>query len=338
MSEWISRLKKSRPFLFLRRHFSSILKITVSLVGLAIVLSRIPAGQIRDELVIVSWPWLIVTFLLVTASLFLRAYRWMLLLNGLKANIGYARLVELYFVGNFFNAFLPSGFGGDAVRILETARNVPTNIAAGTVVVDRMTGLLTLFVMALVALPFRPEQFPDVLALVVAFVSISGLLAGFILFEGSFLRRFGGWLPAVISPTGNGPIAKFLDAVQGCGWRAIGGAFGVSIIFNAMLIAWWTTAALALGFSIPITYMILVVPILSVALLMPSISGLGVREILAGQLFKGAGLNEAEAVALSLLVWLVMHAVSLTGAPIYIAATIRENRKSVPESVEETLP
>jgi hypothetical protein len=262
----------------------------------------------------------------------------MLLLNGLKANIRYGRLVELYFVGNFFNAFLPSGFGGDAVRILETARNVPANIAAGTVVVDRMTGLLTLFAMALLALPFRPEQFPDPLALIVALVSISGLLAGFILFDGSLLRRFGGWLPSAISPTGEGPMAKFLDAVQGCGWRAIGGAFVVSLIFNAMLVAWWTTAAKALGFSIPYTYMVLVVPILSVALLMPSISGLGVREILAVQLFKGAGLNEAEAVVLSLLVWLVMRAVSLLGAPVYILATIRENRKPITEPAEETLP
>jgi hypothetical protein len=262
----------------------------------------------------------------------------MLLLNGLNSNIRYARLAELYFVGNFFNAFLPSGFGGDAVRILETTRDVPANIAAGTVVVDRMTGLPTLFVMALIALPFRPEQFPDLLALIVALVSISGLLAGFILFDGSLLRRFGGWLPAILAPTGEGPVAKFLDAVQGCGWRAIGGAFGVSVIFNAMLVAWWTTAAKALGFSIPYTYLVLVVPILSVALLIPSISGLGVRELLAGQLFRGAGLIEAEAVALSLSVWLVMRAVSLLGAPIYVVVTLRENRKPTTEPAEETSP
>ena len=105
MLERISQVKESRPYRFVRRHFSSLLKISVSVIGLALVLTRIPAGQIRDELVIVSWPWLAVTFFLVTASLFLRAYRWMLLLNGLNANIRYGRLVELYFVGNFFNAF-----------------------------------------------------------------------------------------------------------------------------------------------------------------------------------------------------------------------------------------
>ena len=60
-------------------------------------------------------------------------------LRGVGANIRLGRLAELYFVGNFFNMFLLSGFGGDVVRILEAARNVPGNIATGTVLLDRFT-------------------------------------------------------------------------------------------------------------------------------------------------------------------------------------------------------
>ena len=322
---------------FIRAHFSSLLKITVSVLGLAYVLWRIPASQIRNELAIESWPWLLVAFVMVIGSLFLRAYRWLVLLRGLEAKIPYGRLVQLYFVGNFFNAFLPSGFGGDAVRILEAARDVPANIAAGTVIVDRLTGLLALFLMALLALPFRPADFPDNLAMIIAGVCAVGLLGGVILFEGSLIHRFGGWLPGGLSPKGDGPIAKLLQAVQGCGWRAIAGAFGVSIIFNFLLVAWWEAAALALGFDVSYTYLLLVVPILSVALLVPSVSGLGVRELLAGPLFSAANLIDAEAVALSLLVWLIMRAVSLLGAPIYVVATVRENRKQTPEPEEETV-
>jgi hypothetical protein len=131
-------------------------------------------------------------------------------------------------------------------------------------------------------------------------------------------------------------VAKLFDAIQGCGWRAITSAFGVSIIFNLILVAWWEAAARALGFDIPYSYLLLVVPILSVALLVPSISGLGVRELLAGPLFSAAGLANAQAVALSLLVWLIMRAVSLVGAPIYIIATLRENRKSRTKAAERT--
>jgi uncharacterized membrane protein YbhN (UPF0104 family) len=117
-------------------------------------------------------------------------------------------------VGNFFNAFLPSGFGGDAVRIMEVARDVPANVAAGTVIVDRLTGLLMLFVMALVGLPFRPADFPQELFLLITAVSVAGLIGGVILLEGSLLRRFGGWLPAKLSPVGNGPIARLLEELK----------------------------------------------------------------------------------------------------------------------------
>ena len=104
-----------------------------------------------------------------------------------------------------------------------------------------------------------------------------------------------------------------------------------------MLVAWWEAAALALGYDVSYTYLLLIVPVLSVALLVPSISGLGVRELLVGPLLSGANLNAAEAVALSLLVWLIMRAVSLLGAPVYIVAIIRENRRQSAESVEKTI-
>ena len=108
------------------------------------------------------------------------------------------------------------------------------------------------------------------------------------------------------------------------------------MVFNLILIAWWEAAALALGYDIPYFYLLLVVPILSVALLVPSIGGLGVRELLIGPLLAGAGLINAEAVALSLLVWLIMRAVSLLGAPIYIVSTVRENRKRSAELAERS--
>jgi uncharacterized membrane protein YbhN (UPF0104 family) len=327
MASYLRAFISTAPLRFVRRHLSSILKIGITIAGLALVVSSIPVAEIRDSLVVANWFWLILALVLITLSLVLRAFRWGVLLKGLKAKVRFGRLVELYFVGNFYNAFLPSGFGGDAVRILEAAREVPGDVAAGTVLVDRLSGLLALFLMALVAMPFRPGDFPNSLALLIAGVCLAGLVGGVVLFEGSLVRRLGGWLPGPLSPVGEGPIARLLRAITGCGWPAILGAFGISFAFNLVLVAWWAAVGLALGYQgIPYTYYLLVVPILSVALLVPSIGGLGVRELLVGPLFEAAGLANAQAVALSLLVWLLMRVVSLFGAPIYIAATVRENR------------
>lgn len=315
----------------MRKHLSSLIKIGVTVAGLGYIVWTVPLAQIGSQLTGLIWQWALISFALVAASLFLRAYRWMLLLRGLDASIPFGRLVELYFVGSFFNTFLPSGFGGDAVRVLEAAQDVPADISAGTVIVDRMTGLLMLFAMALLALPFRPTYFPKELAWIIAAICAAGLAVGFFVLEGSTIRRFGAWLPAQLSPTGDGPLARVLRAVQGCGWRAVLGALAVSALFSLLLVGWWDAAGRALGYDVPYGYYLLVVPILSVALLVPSISGLGVREYLAPLLFAGAGLDPAQAVALSLLVFVIMRLTSLLGAPVYIISTLRRDRSKSAE-------
>jgi uncharacterized protein (TIRG00374 family) len=323
----------------MRKRIPTLLKVGVTVIGLAIVLWKISPREIFQLLRGATWSWVLGAFILVVASLFLRAFRWQILLRGLNASVAYGRLAELYFAGNFFNAFLPSGFGGDAVRILEVARDVPGNIAAGTVIVDRLTGLVMLFVMALLVLPFRPEGFPAPLTWIILVSCLAGLLASLILLQGSLIRRFGAWLPGKLSPVGEGPVARVLQAVQGCGWKAIAGALGVSTIFNLMLVGWWYAAGRALGYEIPYTHYLLVVPLLSLALLVPSVGGLGVRELLAPYLFLSASQSSsdaaAQAVALSLLVFVIMRTASLLGAPVYIISTVRRSRLSTPDSSED---
>ena len=308
----------------MRNRLITWLKIVVTAGGLAYVILTIPVSEIAQVLVTVRWGWLLFALFLAIGGLLLRALRWMLLLRGLGAQISLFRLTELYFVGNFFNAFLPSGFGGDAVRVVEMARNVPTDIAAGTVIVDRLTGLLMLFGMALIALPFRPNSFPDELTQLVATVCVLGIIGGYTILDGRLLVSLGRWLPEPLSPFGRGPVARLLRTVSGTGWRAIIKALLISVVFNLVLVGWWLVATRALSLSVSYTYLLLVVPIMSVALLVPSIGGLGLREYLAPLLFAGAGLEPASAVALSLTVFAINRTGSLLGAPVYIWSLLRE--------------
>jgi hypothetical protein len=124
-------------------------------------------------------------------------------------------------------------------------------------------------------------------------------------------------------------MLKVAMAVDECGWRAIGGAMAVSVLFNLLQVAWWTTTAWALGLDI---YLLLVVPILSLAMLMPSIGGLGVREFLAPMLFSGAGLTAEEAIALTLLVFALERLSGLLGGPVYIYTTLRDRKKREQQS------
>lgn len=312
---------------------STIVKIAVTVAGLVLVLTRLDpkliAGVIRNA----NLAWLGVGALLIIGGLLVRSFRWQLILHGVGSKVRFGRLVELYLVGSFFNAFLPSGFGGDVVRAAEVAQDVDTSVAVSTVVVDRLTGLMALFAMALLVLPWRPEGFPVSTLLGIVSICVTGLIAGTILIDGRLVLWMTERLPARFRNLANGEIVRTAEVIRRCGWRALAGALLVSVVFNLMQIGWWAATGKALGLDVPLGYYFLVVPILSLAMLVPSIGGLGVRETLAPFLFAGAAIAGEQAVALSLVVFGLERLASLIGAPVYIYASLRDNRKRADETV-----
>ena len=339
---WIlSLVRRISSIELMRRRFSTLLKIAVSVAGIAFVLTRIDISAVSVMMLQADLGWLLLSFLLMLVSLVVRAFRWLLLVRSLGAGVSFGRLVNVYFVGNFFNAFLPTSFGGDVMRVVEVAQDVPVEIAAGTVIVDRLSGLLMLFVMALVVIPFRPAGFPDDLALLIASFSLASLIAGGLLLQVTVVRRFGGWLPGPISPDGQGPFARIVKAVSAIGLRPLGGALAVSALFNLILTLWWWSAGRALGFSIPLAYYLLVIPFLSVSQLIPSIGGLGPREVVATQLFEpallaslGVVVPAGAGVALSLLVFVLQRLSGLPGGPIYALSNFQASRRVAPEKAK----
>lgn len=309
-----------------RRRLTTILKIGVTAVGLLLVVWNLNFSSIISLISGIHWGWMMVGAVLIGLSLIIRAYRWHIILHEVGSSIRFGRLVELYLVGSFFNAFLPSGLGGDVVRAAEAAQDVDTGVAVSTVLVDRLSGLMALFVMALVVLPFRPSNFPNSLAVTIAVISLAGLIMGVILVDGRLFAVMIQKLPENIRSLGDGFMGRFSQSIQNCGWQALGKALVISVGFNLIQVGWWASAGRALSLEIPFSYYLLVVPLMSLALLVPSIGGLGVRENLAPMLFVGAGVSAEQSVALTLLVFGLERVASLLGAPVYIHATLRDKQ------------
>lgn len=308
-----------------RGRLTTLLKIAVTVGGLYLVLSRFNPALILRAVSQVDWRWMAAGVLLIAGSLVVRAWRWQVILRGSGADIVFRRLVELYLVGTFFNAFLPSGFGGDVVRAAEAAHDVPATVAVSSVVIDRLAGLMALFLMALAVLPFRPVGFPQTILWLIGVLSTVGLLAGAVLVDGRLARWFVERLPPTLREAGGGILPRTMEAVDRCSWRALAGALFISILFNLMQVGWWYTTSRALSLDVPYSYFILVVPILALALLFPSVGGLGVRETLAPSLF-GSVMMPEQAVALTLLVFGLERTASLFGAPVYIYTALRDAR------------
>jgi hypothetical protein len=316
---------------FIKRHWRNLLRVTISLGALAFILATIGLQDILDLARQAKPAYLLAAFLLFVVGTVARAVRWMALLRALDIQAPLSRLVELYFVGIFFNLFLPSGFGGDAVRVLELAQEAQATAALGTVIVDRMTGLLVLFALALLALPFSGGLLPVEMSLTIALLSVAGLAAGGIVLQGGLLRRWGHWLPGPLALSGQGALARTLQAVSDCGPRAIAQALGMSLVFNLLLINVNYLSARAVGVEIALVYFFLFVPVLSITLMLPiSVGGLGVREGMAVFLFAQADVDSAAAATASLAVYAISTLLTgLLGGLIYLiqgARGLRANK------------
>jgi uncharacterized membrane protein YbhN (UPF0104 family) len=274
---------------------------------------------------------------LAAAGIVVRAARWQVLLNAVGARLPFSRTLYLYFVGAFFNTFLPTGFGGDVVRVLEAGPGATSQQAAGTALVDRLTGFVVLFALALVSLPFAYRLLPPQVAALIAVLAVAVLAGSVLLFEGRLLRWLTGWLPRSLSLAGDAWIGRTYSVITACGRRGIIGALLFSLWFNLQHILENVLTARALGVDVSPWVFFLFVPVIAATLLVPiSIAGFGVRESLYVALFGPLGVSPAQAVALSLATYGLDILMGLVGGLVYLGAGLlglrnREVRRQASE-------
>jgi glycosyltransferase 2 family protein len=291
-----------------RQQLGLLLRIAVSVIGIGLVVWTVNIEDAVSSLLSVNPAGFILAVVIFQLGIVIRAARWWVLLRPHAAHLPFWKLVRLYYVGMFFNLFLPTGFGGDVVRAAELGTEVDGATSAATVLLDRMLGLMALFAIALVAAPFVAGMVPGQLLLVTSAVSLVGLVGGLMVLHGQtfafVLRLTGrvlGRLPLMAKVLG--ALTKFNDAISlvGRDTGAVGQAFGISLLFNGTLILIHVVLSEALALDVPWVAYIVVVPLTSILLLVPSIAGIGLREsgmvgLLAGftdDLEKGAALGFA---------------------------------------------
>jgi glycosyltransferase 2 family protein len=315
-----------------RKSVESVLKILLSVGLLVIVLRNVGWQEVWQTLRSAQLPYLMLAFALTVLGIVVRAYRWKVLLDALDIRIPMTRLTSLYFVGTFFSDFLPTGVGGDVVRAYEVAQQTTNRAGAvGTVLVDRATGLLTLFAMASAALLFGYHLVGLQVAAAVLLLAAAGWGGSILLMRRDWLQRLGllRWLEKIKK------VQEVYESVQACGARAITAALAMSLVLNVLLIATNYLIAQALGVHLSIWYFLLYVPIISFLLMLPvSLSGWGVREGGYVYLFGQAGVAAPTALAMSLLVQSFQLGIGLVGAVIYIGQGMSGFRRGLRDRAE----
>ena len=262
------------------------------------------------------WGYLLAAMVLMIGGTALRAVRWQVLLQALDIEVPLRRLVHLYFVGTFFNIFLPTGLGGDAVKMAELARSTGrAPEAVGTTLVDRATGLWVLFVLALLAMPFSHTFLPNGWFPIIALGTLAGVLGGGVVMGTPLVP----WLGGKVRLPGQESLERFYHSVSQLGYPALGKACFVSLIFDLLLIVFNLLIAYGIGVDQPVGIFLLFTPIISFSLALPiSVGGLGVREQTYILLFGALGVSDAAATAMSLANYaLTTLVVGLIGGVLY---------------------
>ncbi len=140
------------------RTIRTLLKILVSVGGLAFVLCKVPFAEISKNWTSSVFLWLVPMLILTEAGMLIQANRWKKMSVGVP-DIAFRSYYAYIALGYFFNNLLPGGFGGDIVKSISFGKrfgNTSQSVAA--IFVSRILGLMALFVCFFFALPFLKLQ------------------------------------------------------------------------------------------------------------------------------------------------------------------------------------
>jgi uncharacterized protein (TIRG00374 family) len=309
-----------------RKQLFNILKIIVSIGLLAFIFSTLDMVAFMQVVNQANPWWLLAALATMMLGVVIRAWRWQILLDAITVHVSLVELTNIYFIGFLFNNLLPSGLGGDAIRMVELSRHTERAADAVTsVVVDRFLGLSALQAIALIALIADWGAVPAGVAYFTIAIFIGGLVAGYLLINRTLYITLRLRLGLFRRLTDIKVIGNLAESFQRYPLDALGRAYLVSILFNISLIAMNVFIGLGLGAKASLAHYAIFVPITSLVLLLPiSFAGLGVREETYRRLFSQVGVPQEIAVAMSLSVYVIGNiCTGLIGGVIYLLRSVR---------------
>ncbi len=271
---------KFRPFL------KAFLKIALSVAALWYVFTKIDFKEVVEIFSHVHYGWLFAAALLFIFSKVISSLRLNVFFKNIGAGLTQESNLRLYLLGMYYNLFLPGGIGGDGYKIylLNKTYGVKARKLFWAVLLDRVNGVLALFVIAMAMVPFLavPEMY-KYLALVLIPLSIAVYYIGIHWFFKDF--------------------KKGLNSTNG---------YSLVVQLAQLLSAWFILYANQNNDN-TLSYLFLFLISSIVATLPITIGGIGSREItfLFGAQIMNLDIHQS--IALSLLFYVITAVVSLFG-------------------------
>ncbi len=269
-----------------------------------------------------DWKLLGVAFVLFFLIQFLCVVRWAVFMKALNLLPSWWVTARYFFVGAFCNLFLPTSIGGDVVKAIGMSRSVGNKPKVfASVLLDRLSGFGGLVLLAVIAYLFG-HQVIDAPAVIIPVIALTGisLVIGFMLFhEGVYafccqiFKRVPKLHKALMEMHADVLMMKARK-------RTAVGCVLMSAFFQVLGSVMYYLIAIALGQQVPLSYFLVVTPIVCAVSFLPSIGGLGGRELGWVYFLSRVGVDKGIAASISLISFFIVVVLGILGGVFYVTS------------------
>lgn len=308
---------------------STAVKVGVSLAILYFLFRNINVNAFWNTFISVNPLSVVFVAVIFICTQSISTFRWSVILKK-DIDIPYRRLLSIYFIGMYFNNFLPTMVGGDLVKGYYLYRYTRKgDVSLASIFMDRYSGFFALMVITSLALL---TGYP--------LIKGTGLPGFFVLLIGGFfvmslviwVGPLHSWVMRVLARIHFYGINRKIETFYGVlmGYKSHGDIllkiFICSVLVQGGVIIGYWFLGRGLGMNVGLSYFFLFIPLTTAVSMLPiSLSGLGIREGAFVFLFTKAGATQEQALTLSLMWFVIMALVSIIGGVEYVRLGGKKN-------------
>jgi uncharacterized protein (TIRG00374 family) len=246
--------------------------------------------------------------------------RWIILIKALGLELPFSTVTKWFFIGLFCNLFLPTAVGGDVIKTIGLARRATQKPKVfASVVLDRLSGFAGIVIVAAIMFIVGYNSIPDrSVGLSIVAMTLVSLAMTTVVFShriySFFCRILNRWPQLKESVMNVHYDIVLMKGKVGEGLLTI----LLSCLAQVILAYVYFIVAKALHQNVDFFYFMVFSPLVCVATSLPSIGGLGVREMGWAYLLKKVGVAQGVAVSISLINFVFMVGVGLIGGVMYV--------------------
>jgi len=310
------------------------IKIFFSLGAIGWFASTVKWSDVIDKFSQINFLLLVIAFLVYLIRLIPCALRWVVVGKISGYILSFGESFYGYMIGGFFNTFLPTGRGGDAIRAIVIAQKRKFSLGGimGTILVERFSGMFVTVIIALSAcfvasssIPMLRDALPSVIIL-----SILLVIFGIVVLSPQFFKLY-------LKIVKKLPFQKFWNSITDLmqvfqvSRKYPKDFFLVSVysFFNQAIFIFtgFIIAKAIWGFNAPWYSFPIVIPMIFVAELLPSIGGYGIREAGYVVFFAWFGVDKEHAVVFGIIQLVFLWISALMGAVFFILGSPEDKNR-----------